>query len=70
MIPSELPNNAIGLSYRDRLHPWLIVCLLPNLQRTTVSRHRTRTQAEEHLKALYRFSRSFEYTIVFDPASE
>lgn len=70
MIPSELPNNAIGESYRDRLFPWMIVCFLPNLQRLTVSRHRTRTQAEEHLKAIYRFSRQFEYAIVFDPAIE
>ncbi|MER3434132.1 MAG: hypothetical protein C4288_12060 [Leptolyngbya sp. ERB_1_1] len=70
MIPSELPNVEIGASYRDRLYPWSIVCLLPDMQRSTVSRHRTRTQAEEHLKALYRFSRSFQYTIVFDPESE
>jgi len=65
---SELPNVEIGTSYRDRLYPWSIVCLLPNMQRSTVSR--TRTQAEEHLKALYRFNRSFQYTIVFDPERE
>ncbi|BAU11355.1 hypothetical protein LEP3755_18480 [Leptolyngbya sp. NIES-3755] len=70
MIPSELPNDTIGSTYRDSLYPWAIVCLLPNLQHSTVARHRTRTQAEEHLKALYRFSRRFEYTIVFSAEPE
>jgi hypothetical protein len=70
MIPSELPNQSFGLTYRDRLHPWCIIYLLPNMQRTVVARCRSRSNAEEHLKVLNRIVSNHTYTIVFDPSHD
>lgn len=68
MIPIEPPHaTADALAYRNSLHPWCIICLLPNMQRLVVSRFRRRGNAEEHLKVLKRLSPTFSYQIVFDP---
>lgn len=70
MISRDLPNEAGGTRYGTHLHPWCIVCLLPNMQRTVVARCRRRTYAEEHLKVLNRLTLDHTYTIVFDPFHE
>jgi hypothetical protein len=40
------------MPYRERLNPWVLVRLLPNLQRVTVGQYRNRSDADGHL---YRF---------------
>ncbi len=55
----------MNMTYRDRLSPWCIIERLPNLQRATLYRFRSRSTAEECLKALLRFSCG-DYEIVFD----
>jgi proteasome lid subunit RPN8/RPN11 len=55
----------MNMTYRDRLSPWCIIERLPNLQRSTLYRSRSRSAAEECLKVLQRF-RSGDYEIVFD----
>jgi hypothetical protein len=55
------------MSYRDRLAPWCIFCLLPHAQRKLVARLRRRSDAEECLKALQRMNPDYEYILVFDP---
>ncbi len=37
------------MTYLERLSPWCIVKLLPNMQRLVVARCRRRNDAEEHL---------------------
>jgi len=58
----------MNMTYRDRLSPWCIIELLPNLQRSTLYRFRSRSAAEECLKVLRRFNFG-TYEIVFDIGS-
>ncbi len=37
------------MTYLERLSPWCIIKLLPNMQRLTVARCRRRNDAEEHM---------------------
>jgi hypothetical protein len=55
------------MSYRDRLAPWCIFCLLPHAQRKLVARLRRRSDAEECLKALQRMNPDYDYVLIFDP---
>ncbi len=58
------------MTYLERLSPWCLVRLLPNIQRLTVGRFRRRNDAEEHMKILRRLVPEANYAIVFDPALE
>lgn len=53
--------------YRNRLHPWCIIRLLPQMQRVVIGRFRRRNDAEAHLKALQQLHPEARYAIVFDP---
>lgn len=53
------------MSYRDRLQPWCIIRLLPQMQRITVHRFRRRNDAEAHLRVLRQLEPG-EYAIVFE----
>jgi hypothetical protein len=55
------------MSYRDRLAPWCIFCLLPHAQRKLVARLRRRSDAEACLKALQRMNPDYDYVLIFDP---
>jgi hypothetical protein len=63
------------MTYRDRLSPWCIILLLPQMQRLppaghrppVVARFRRRNDAEAHLQALKRLNPTLHYEIVFDP---
>ncbi|MBD2070297.1 hypothetical protein H6F93_22755 [Leptolyngbya sp. FACHB-671] len=56
------------MTYLDQLHPWCIICLLPNMQHRVVARFRRRNDAEAHLRILRQNAPTLDYTIVFDPA--
>ncbi len=56
------------MTYLERLSPWCIVKLLPNMQRLVVARCRRRNDAEEHLRVLRRLVPKANYALVFDPA--
>jgi hypothetical protein len=56
------------MTYLERLSPWCIVKLLPNMQRLVVARCRRRNDAEEHLRVLRRLLPGARFVIVFDPA--
>jgi hypothetical protein len=63
------------MSYQDRLSPWCIILLLPQMQRlppagrrpSVVARFRKRNDAEAHLQTLKRLNPTLQYEIVFDP---
>ncbi|MDY6939903.1 MAG: hypothetical protein SWY16_19895 [Cyanobacteriota bacterium] len=77
MIPTELPiltaadldclNAGERSSYRQRLHPWCVIRLLPNMQRAVVSRTRQRNVAEHYLSLLQRLHPKASYILIFDP---
>ncbi|AOY81627.1 hypothetical protein BJP36_18635 [Moorena producens JHB] len=54
------------MSYSERLHPWVIVRLLPKMQRVIVARFRNRSDAEGHLQALKRLMPDAKFIIIFD----
>jgi hypothetical protein len=63
---TDIHNSA----QRARLFPWIIVRLLPNLQRITVGRFRHRSHAEGHLRVLKRVMPLAELAIAFDLMGE
>ena len=58
------------MTYLERLSPWCIVKLLPNMQRQVIARCRRRNDVEEHLRILRRLLPSARFAIAFDPALE
>jgi hypothetical protein len=68
-FPPPLPTSGSRLPapYFDRLHPWCIIRLLPQIQRTVIARFRKRNDAEAHLKILQQMNPDAEYVIIFDP---
>jgi hypothetical protein len=55
--------------YHDRLHPWCIICCLPNAQTLIVQRFRRRNEAEAHLRVLQQINPAIGYEIIFDAPS-
>jgi hypothetical protein len=64
-LPLIIGDNLI-MPCNKRLSPWVIVRLLPNLQRRVVGRFRSRSDAEGHLQALQRLMPDAEMIILFD----
>lgn len=58
------------MPYRDRLNRWLVVRLLPNLQRMTVAGFYKRSDAEGYLKAVRRLNPTAQFEIVFNAERE
>ncbi|MEO0405948.1 MAG: hypothetical protein AAF289_01220 [Cyanobacteria bacterium P01_A01_bin.135] len=67
------PGADIRLSqpttYRQQLHPWCIVQLLPQMQRRVIARFRRRNDADAHMRVLHQHCPLAQYIIVFDPSS-
>jgi hypothetical protein len=57
------------MTYRDHLHPWCIVRLLPEARSTVVARFRDRVDAEAHLKLLNQLTPSATYRVLFEPTT-
>jgi hypothetical protein len=58
------------MNYKNKLLPWCIIRLLPNLQRLVVARFRRRSHAEAHLQILKQLVPNITHTIIFDIAPE
>ncbi len=58
------------MSYLERLSPWCLVRLRPNMQRLTVGRFRRWNDAHEHMRILRQLVPEANYAIVFDPGLE
>ena len=55
------------MPYKERLNPWLVVRLLPNMQRLTVGQFRNRSDADGHLQILGRLIPNAKYVVMFNP---
>ncbi len=53
--------------YQERLKPWIVVRLLPNLQRLVMGRYRSWSDANGHLRILRQLIPTARLTIIFDP---
>lgn len=55
------------MPYKQRLNPWVLVRLLPNMQRITVGQFRNRSDADGHLAILSRLIPNAKFVVVFNP---
>lgn len=58
-----------GIPYPEKLNSWIIVRLLPNMQRVSVGRFRKRSDADGHLQCLKHLIPQANFILVFDPKS-
>ncbi|KKD39042.1 MAG: hypothetical protein WAN66_18605 [Limnoraphis robusta] len=70
MPENNSTSKSSAVSYRDRLNPWTITRLLPNLERTVIGRFRSRSNAEGHLQHLKQVLPKASFTLAFDSQSE
>jgi hypothetical protein len=54
------------MPYREQLAPWIVVRLLPKMQRVVVGRYRSRSDADGHLAILRQRIPESEFVVVFD----
>ncbi|NEQ22058.1 MAG: hypothetical protein F6K28_23240 [Microcoleus sp. SIO2G3] len=54
------------MPYKERLNPWVLVRLLPNMQRLTVGQFRTRSDADGHLHILRRLIPNAKFVVMFN----
>ncbi|HBY77515.1 MAG TPA: hypothetical protein DEG47_11075 [Cyanobacteria bacterium UBA11148] len=55
------------MPYKERLNPWVLVRLLPKMQRVTVAHYRSRSDADGHLHALRRLMPNAKFVVIFNP---
>jgi len=55
------------MPYKQRLNSWIIVRLLPNLQRRVVGRFRSWSDADGQIRILRELLASDRLIVVFDP---
>ncbi|MBW4540084.1 MAG: hypothetical protein KME43_13205 [Myxacorys chilensis ATA2-1-KO14] len=60
-------NSFDAPNYWNRLHPWCVIRLQPQMQRIVIARFRKRSGAEEYLKVVGRLIPTATHQIVFDP---
>ncbi|KAM3096254.1 hypothetical protein ACKFKG_11380 [Phormidesmis sp. 146-35] len=58
------------MHYKQRLEPWAVMRLLPNMQRITLARHRSPSNADHYCRALQRLEPQSKFCVVFDPIQE
>ncbi|MEO0406464.1 MAG: hypothetical protein AAF289_03840 [Cyanobacteria bacterium P01_A01_bin.135] len=66
---AELHSASDSHAYRQRLNHWAVVRLLPNMQRSVLTRFRTRSDADGHLTFLRNHMPQSQFQVVFDPLS-
>ncbi len=57
----------VGVRQKERLHPWVLVRLLPNLQQITVAQYRSRSDADGHLQVIRRLMPNAKFEVMFNP---
>jgi hypothetical protein len=54
------------MSYQDKLSPWVVNKLLPNMKQLTVNRFRRRNDADAYLKMLKEMNPHAHFSVSFD----
>lgn len=54
------------MTYRERITPWVVVRLLPKMQRVVIGRFHRRSDAEGHLRFLRQQIPDGTFLIIFD----
>lgn len=58
------------MTYLEKLNPWCIIRLLPNMENQIVGRFRRRSDAEAHLQVLCRLIPGVSFTLIFNVGVE
>lgn len=58
------------MTYLEKLSPWCIVRLKPNMQNQIVARFRRRSDAEAHVQVLRRLIPNVSFTLIFNVVLE
>ena len=58
------------MTYYSQLHPWRIICRLPNAWTLIVARLRRRNDAEARLRILRQLTPTATYHVIFDGTDE
>ncbi|MBE9042583.1 hypothetical protein IQ235_17580 [Oscillatoriales cyanobacterium LEGE 11467] len=61
-----MPSNDESKTYSNKLRPWAIARLLPNMQQEIVARFRTQSDANGHRSCLSRQIPQDRYVVFFD----
>ncbi|MCC5634729.1 hypothetical protein LC593_02470 [Nostoc sp. CHAB 5844] len=61
---SETQTQAIA--YKERLNSWIVARLFPDMQRVTVARFRSRSDADGHVQSLRQLLPDANFVVVFD----
>ena len=56
------------MQYRENLHSWIVVQLLPKMQRVVRGRFRKESEADGHLRVLRRCIPEGNFIVMFDPS--
>ncbi len=62
-------NSALDAPSYYHLNHWAVIRLMPNMQRAVLTRFRTRSDADGHMKFLRTHSPQSRFQVVFDPLS-
>jgi hypothetical protein len=54
------------MTYQQKLSPWVIHKMMPNLKQMTVNRFRRRGEAEAYLRALKQMNPHAQFALTFD----
>lgn len=63
-FPSQTQTQT--LAYKERLNSWIVARLFPDMQRVTVARFRSRSDADGHLQSLRQLIPDANFVVVFD----
>ena len=55
------------MQYREKLHPWIVVQLLPKMQRVIRGRFRRESEADGHLRVLRQRVPESDFIVMFEP---
>jgi hypothetical protein len=66
-VAPKLDGDKFIMPYRERLNPWVLVRLLPNMQRAAVGQYRNRSDADGHLEIIRRLMPNAEFVVMFNP---
>lgn len=59
-------SETRAIAYTKRLNPWAIVRLLPNRQKATVARFRSRCDADCNMQRMRQLTPNASFMVVFD----
>lgn len=63
---NKTASGTKSIGYKKRLSSWAIARLLPDTQQEIVSRFRSRSDAEGHMRLLSQMNKSASFIVVFD----